>query len=408
MASKKFITAICLLFLFLKVYPQCDGRYLSPVFSDVSINSDIQFGESVTENGTTLQLTMDIYAGEGDVATKRPVLIFCHGGTFYGGTKNDWDMEIFCEDLAKMGYVCASINYRLTSPLNILNPDTMVKTVMRAVQDAKASVRYFRMDADGPNNYNIDPDAIFIGGSSAGGVLALHLAYMDNEALLPAKWQQLAASLGGLEGNSGNPGYSSEVAGVFSYAGALADTNWLKAGDPPFMTTHSENDGTVIYGYGPPVNSFTLPSLYGSAPLKVRADNVGVENDFYSYTGGAHPPHNGNPQVIDSTVAFTARFVYRFLPCNKTNVSVPIVGANDNFTFYPNPATGKIMVSLSNAGKDYNLSIHNSLGQQVLNKDNLSNQNIDLDLSDLSNGLYFIKVTESSDQHVVKKLQIHR
>jgi carboxylesterase type B len=56
---------------------------------------------------------MDIYQPAGDVSAPRALVVMAHGGSFITGSKTGPDVVGFCQDLAKMGYVVASINYRL-------------------------------------------------------------------------------------------------------------------------------------------------------------------------------------------------------------------------------------------------------------------------------------------------------
>ncbi len=106
---------------------------------------------------------MDFYEPEGDTETERPLLIWVHGGSFIGGDKTDFDMVTFSERFAKKGYACASINYRLGFfPIDSANA---VKAVVRATQDLRAAIRYFYKDKQTTNQYKIDTNNIFIGGS---------------------------------------------------------------------------------------------------------------------------------------------------------------------------------------------------------------------------------------------------
>ena len=94
----------------------------------------------------------------------RPLMIFIHGGGFQNNNKVGGFGKRICNSLAKRGYVTSSIDYRLgiEKPKN----DTMYYEAMyRAVQDAKAAVRFFRKNAD---KYGIDTAQIFVMGSSAG------------------------------------------------------------------------------------------------------------------------------------------------------------------------------------------------------------------------------------------------
>ena len=161
------------LFLFSTIlFSQCDGRYESEIFNEVNktiVEYTDVYDWSVFDSG----LDMDIYQPSNDTTTNRPLLIFAHGGTFVAGNKNNPTMVSLCEAFAKRGYVTASIQYRLTSALNLLLPnayDIFSQTVLNAVSDMKAAVRFFRKDFfENGNTYGINPNQIFVGGNSAGG-----------------------------------------------------------------------------------------------------------------------------------------------------------------------------------------------------------------------------------------------
>ena len=129
-------------------------------------------------------------------------------------------MVELCEAFAKRGYVTASIQYRLTDATNLLDSVQMLQTVVNGISDFKAAIRYFRMDVlQNGNSFGIDPDQIYVGGYSAGAILASNLAFMNDTAGIPPYLLSIINGTGGLEGNSGNDGYSSEVKGVVNMAG---------------------------------------------------------------------------------------------------------------------------------------------------------------------------------------------
>ena len=72
-----------------------------------------------------------------------------------------------------------------------------------AVEDFRAAVRFVRSKA---GEYHFDTDRIIASGSSAGASTALFLAYVKEAQY---------------EGDSGNPGFSSQVNGVISLAGQI-------------------------------------------------------------------------------------------------------------------------------------------------------------------------------------------
>ena len=165
---------------------------------------------------------MDIYQPTGDALARRPVIIFAHQGGFVTGLRTDAYMVDVCTQFARLGYVTASIDYRLLDFGTILGGgfDTVniAKSAIRGMQDLRAAVRFFRKDAATTNTYRVNPSYIVVGGSSAGGFAALEVGYLDKASEVPA-YVGLAA-LGGIEGASGNPGYSSLPLAVLNLSGA--------------------------------------------------------------------------------------------------------------------------------------------------------------------------------------------
>ena len=129
----------------------------------MTTTSNVVYGANIKANGANQSLTMDIYQPTGDVETARPLIVWAHGGSFIGGTSADADVATLSQAFAKKGYVCASINYRLgLTPFDSVGA---VKAVLRAVQDMKASIRFFYKDKLTTDTYKIDTNNIFIGGS---------------------------------------------------------------------------------------------------------------------------------------------------------------------------------------------------------------------------------------------------
>jgi carboxylesterase type B len=137
----------------------------------------INYGQAVASNGTNQTLAMDLYLPVEANAAPRPVMLFFHGGSFVGGTRNDAVMTRLCQEFARRGYVTATASYRLGVSIGISTPldAEFAKAAIRATQDARAAVRFLRRSvADGVpgqsglNPFVIDTNQIFIGGYSAG------------------------------------------------------------------------------------------------------------------------------------------------------------------------------------------------------------------------------------------------
>jgi len=319
----KKITTLLLLILFNAVtFAQCNGRYQTEIFSSVT-KTTVNYSDVYTDNAHE----MDIYTPDGDTEINRPLILFIHGGSFYGGDKTDLDCQDFCKTFAKKGYVTASVNYRLVSLLNIVsflsNQDEQYEEVLKATSDVKAAIRYFRKDVANGNIHGIDPNTIFVGGVSAGGVTAIHLAYIDDISDLPTTpldIQAVATSLGGLEGDAGNLGYSSEVNGVISFAGGINTLSWIDANDEPIVSCQGDADLTVNYNCGPGLNNPSVLTLCGAGEMHPQADLVGVVNNKLIFLGEGHTwfvGGNSNSLFLQA-LDFTSNFLFPLLPCNNT------------------------------------------------------------------------------------------
>jgi arylsulfatase A len=135
----------------------------------------------------TRELKLDLYqpsSGNGPF----PAVVFIHGGAWLMGSKADFSHQ--AAYLASKGYVCVSINYRLSTEA----------PYPAALHDSKAAVRWMRANAV---KYKIDPNKIAASGGSSGGQLV---------ALLGT-----TAGVRTMEGDGGNAQFSSRVQAVAAF-----------------------------------------------------------------------------------------------------------------------------------------------------------------------------------------------
>jgi alpha/beta superfamily hydrolase len=372
-------------------------RYDTEVFSSVDITSDVIYGSNSVAGGGPTDLTLDIYQPANDTATIRPLIVWAHGGSFIAGTKNDVDVTSLCEHFAKRGYVCASINYRLGFATFPPNGGEAKRAVFRAVQDMKAAIRYFRQDAATANTYKIDPNLIFAGGSSAGAFTALHLAYLDEPSELPADIDTTV--MGGMEGNSGNPGYSSQVNAIINLCGALGDKTWIKSVDEPVVSMHGTNDNTVPYATDTIIFLGFIPIMQvdGSYSISAYANSIGLMNDMYTFYGADHVPYAASLAYMDTTVRFVSNFLYRYMGCIPSdpfplaNTFVTSVNeiSNTISPVYPNPSQGTIHFS----DDVRSVKIFDATGRMIYS--GIHPGEVHLNVND---GIYFYSVDKGSVQ----------
>ncbi len=294
----------------------CDGaRYRYLVFDDFEKTEDVLYGSNIAANGNDVDLEMDVYMPAGDTLTNRPVILIAHGGFFLMGNNEFPDVVPICEDLARMGYVVASYSYRLGVDNWFNLQESLQDAVLRGVHDGKAAVRFLRKKHEEEGNpWGIDPDRILMGGSSAGAFIALHCAYIDLDEIPEIIDLTQPGLGGGIEGLSGNPGYSSEFLSVFSMSGAIGDSEWMAEGDVPVVSTHGTDDNTVPYGSGTIQFLFiALDDADGSHAVHESADELGIENCMYTLEGAGHIPHAVPGPYHDTTLAIITGFNSRIV-----------------------------------------------------------------------------------------------
>ena len=72
---------------------------------------------------------------------------------------------------------------------------------------------------------------------------------------------------------------------------------------------------------------------------------------------------------------------------------------------YPNPFTDQVKVSLKNAGETIHVLVYDQLGKLLYEKTVQQQDELDLDLSGLSAGIYFINVYSGNNQYVQKLIK---
>jgi len=237
--------------------------------------------------------TMDLHLPPGPAAGQaRPAMVVIHGGGFCGGDKADPREQSICADLVEAGYVCASINYALSSrhdrwaayPRNLL--------------DARCAVAHLREHA---SEYGVDPGRIGAIGGSAGGTLSLWLALTGGRQDLrpPGLADSLADSL--------PDGLSVAVQVAVNLYGPTDFGQPLPFGTPPDLIAAASPIHQVTAD-APPVLTVQGTADHLVSPLHARLlqealDRAGVPNQVHFVEGGTHgmdlqPPQDDLRPVV--------------------------------------------------------------------------------------------------------------
>ena len=289
----KFIKIIIITTSISLLFPQ-NTRYLDEVFNEVIKTEDVVYGNApdlpfiflFEWNTVDIDLNMDIYEPAGDTLTSRPAIIFMHSGSFFAGSNEADDMVELSIASAKRGYVAISMEYRLG--LNILSTYSGERAVYRGVQDASAAIRYIR---EFHEDLGIDPNKIFIWGSSAGSFIGLHLAYSEDDERPESTYGGSSdPDLGCIDCEGNNYLHNSKPNALVSCWGAIGDLDWIDDNNQiPTILFHGTLDPIVPFETGFPFTiNITLPVVYGSSPIHDKLNELNIDNEFYIGDGELH------------------------------------------------------------------------------------------------------------------------
>lgn len=248
------------------------------------------------------ELKLDLFLPT-DTDGPRPAVVFVHGGGWRNGGPGQFHGQSM--HLAGAGYVCASIEYRLSGEAQF----------PAALEDAKCAVRWVRAHAE---ELEVDPDRIAVSGGSAGGHLAAMIA---------------TTGPGTFEGEGGNPDESSRanlavcfnpVVDLTAMGEARPDHPMLVAflgktyeeapdlyaeaspithvdeEDPPMLLLHGTEDSTVPYEQA---EAFVQ---------KLR--DAGVEAELFTADGASHAFFNKEPWFTPTVKAMEEFLDKQFRP----------------------------------------------------------------------------------------------
>lgn len=315
------------------IYGKANGYWTSSPYSNDPYVVTLGKGLIKTfKDDQLLDLKMDLYFSRTDSLKKKPVVMLIHGGAFYIGSKESACEQALAYALAKRGYFVASIDYRLGFKPTATEIEM---SAYRAIQDAHAALRFLAHHSPG---IGLDPNQVYVGGTSAGAVASLNVAFMDNDErpahILEAEKKGL---VGKIEESGNRYTETFKIKGVANMWGAVSDLNIIDADEKiPILSIHGTDDVVVPFEYDFPfrnslmLNRMIMDKMYGSKPIHDRLNILGIKNKLVALPGKGHEPEletfNTLNTYIDTLIFHTSEFFYEqtapsvFLPASQLSV----------------------------------------------------------------------------------------
>lgn len=233
---------------------------------------------------------------------------------------------------------------------------------------------------------------------------ALHIGFSNLINACAGNIGTLTANIGG-----GTPPL------IYTWNGTNQTTpqiNNLSAGS--YTVTAVDANGCTISSvepievYGDPVadfsyitNNLTVSFTDMSQSAQIISWNFGDGNG--SYTSNSTHTYNGfGSYIVTMTVSNPCGMDTMTVVLDLFATNVHEMIDECDITIYPNPNQGLFNIELNcaNPNSDYNIEIYNLIGQKIFNSLNYQNSIQKIDLTQMTNGIYFIHLTNQNGERL--------
>lgn len=198
---------------------------------------------------------------EGSTNELKPCFLFFPGGGFMS---QNWQICNSWSSLAvNQGYVSCKIGYSVSFP--------SLSSANKGIQDGVNALKWIKLHA---NEYHIDTNRIYLAGTSAGGFVALGIAYQHKQ----------------------------KVAGVLNGWGGVLNLTYLYNNNVPVYNVSTGYDKTVPIDCG---NAFGV-ACCGSQSINAQLILLEVKTDWLVYEGYRHG-------LLPKDIEYSFRVTHSFL-----------------------------------------------------------------------------------------------
>lgn len=302
------------------------SAFLKPRFENVIINNAVKFAHVVDYKGEPQELFVDIYRPEGDGSTNRPVAVLIHGGGFRtSGKRTQKYIVHFANELAKRGFVAASIDYRQREGDDMPTAADELPAMKDAAADSLTALQWIRTHG---KDYGYDPSKIFLVGGSAGGRIACTIACREtgDTGGLPEtdKFSTTTPPSSVTSENSAQYSRDGLIAAAILWGGPEPEYRCftVDGGDLPCMFIHGTSDSLV-----PADGSVNLHDKLAQAGVPSRLHLLNGYEHSLKETGWAH--QDAKPRSAQWIADFFVQEWQRKISGECPRASVPEIRINE-------------------------------------------------------------------------------
>lgn len=413
--------------------PYCIENRFSPMpyfeAAEIAADENVVYGAAPRWPANTIDtLRMDLYypAAAADPLAQRPFIMLIHGGAFFSGSRVE--MRTMAREFARRGFVVGTMSYRLgwncppESGLLICTfcsseAEKLKVAAYRSIQDGRAAMRFIAAHA---GEYGIDTDALFIGGTSAGAIAAIHTAYLsqeDADAFCP----DCAAAIGPLDEGVNELDNEFSIKGVINNCGAVVGLDILAADkNIPVVSFHDDNDCIVPSAFGHALGCFNCTAFLTGNGSQLIHERLGIQDGCTMLSLRQNSlNHCSFPMatVVERSTCFIKRLMCGECPNEATNAvngvddcsglvsSLQPEAAQTSFKVYPNPVRDQVTIvpaaAFLGSGQ---VQLSNVWGQVLQQRTWTGAEPINLPLAGLPAGVYLVTLIHPAGQTATQRL----
>ena len=353
-----------------------------------------------------------------DTTGNFPLVVFIHGGGYIGGTPDIVTTPVRRQDIKyflENGIAFASVGYRL---INNTGPDT--EGVIKCLNDAKRALQFIRYNA---SDLYIDPTKIALQGRSAGASSSYWLGTLPDMAdpnatdpILQESTRVCAVDLYGSQATLDMYKWETQVFDNFDGNG----TNYTL--DEMENLMGFERTSNFYGGFNSISQILVDPALIqyrqdvdqlfhlsnDDPPMYISSQSLAVHpsQDLFHHSFHGREIHNtalavGVSEVKADIPALSINttngesgieFLVRHLNSCSNTLTVPDIQVSENYIdIFPNPIVNQF--TIKSKSTIYKIDILDVNGRILQTINNIENYHT-MDISAMSNGLYFIRASD--------------
>jgi pimeloyl-ACP methyl ester carboxylesterase len=321
----------------------CCGNHLTEQFNNHDIVDTVYATNRVLFNGLSTNLSLRIWNAQDNPCTKKPLIVFLHGGGFIQG--DNQLMDSLCRAFSACGFLAASVQYRLGwfgEQYCSADSAEAIRAWYRAVADCREAIFFLK------NQHawlGIDTNLVFLSGWSAGGYIAAGTAFLDQaqekpfqcDSLPPLEWPpgnlQFRADLGGMP----DPLRSLDIKGIITFSSSMLFPSLLVDQLLPIPVLAFNNQ---LDPYEVPIDQLApwwsinacaafYPHAAGWSSPEVSnfMDSGSIQHVIYNEASCAHNMHHPCFPFWQKEIETMSQFMQDRMECE-----LPLINPNPNFS----------------------------------------------------------------------------